>query len=739
MKTLIRWATLALALAFAALAPTFAADCPDPDGDNYVVCSGCTAGSGDTCGDCDETDNDVHPGASEVCNGTDDDCNGTVDDITVPDPIDGVDNDTDGLIDEGFGPCIFHQEGPANECKTGGATLCVAGALKCVNPNGDAAIIHYADETIAAGNCEDGINNDCDSVPAASDGLDNDGDGTIDEAGEVKDLTDIKDPGCQQPEICDHKDNDGDGVVDNGFTFGPCSAGNGECARSGSYVCNNDGSGTHCSAIAGNPKNEGTQFGVSCDNSKDDDCDNLTDLSDPDCAGFGQDELCGNGVDDDGDGLIDEGFASLGLTYQKGVGACSKQGVYVCNGAGTDTECGATPGAPVDENSTAGDCADNIDNDCDGLTDAADPDCSGTYADLGAWCQLSYQNGQPGSDCGSKNFIKFGSTAGTVKAELMAFNTDGSLLAVLSNIHNGDEAHLLSRLSPTDWRWVTQLKGKGVFSHTVFAPMPLLRVTATGAGGNEDVAWCGIMPLLDVTDPDGVTLSLNEGSDVDVKAKIPLVNVDTLNIKMDGIDLLGDILGDLGLTKAGALPTGNTPLCTTPGACKVSVPAGCGDPGNVDVEIQNLKVEGADTAMAANIKAGIPLPNQVNTLSFTLHGLPPGGHVIYVTGSPLPITTNLASVCYLDDIKDTGTASAFGIRIDSPTNLQEIASAPVHVQGKVCGGNQISTLKLNGKGLDVTVPAHQTCSTVVDPTVDAPECVVNFNEPMAETDLNQAI
>src|SRR6185436_16433097 len=229
------------------------------------------------------------------------------------------------------------------------------------------------------------------------------------------------------------------------------------------------------------------------------------------------------------------------------------------------------------------------------------------------------------------------------------------------------------------------------------------------------------------------------GSDVDVKANIPLVNVDTLSIKIDGIDLLGDILGDLGLTKAAALPTGNTPLCTAPGACKVSVPAGCGDAGNVDVEIQNLKVEGADTAMAADIKAAIPLPNQVNTLSFTVHGLPPGGHVFYITGSPLPITTNLASVCYLDDTKDTGTASAFGIRIDSPTNQQLIASAPVHVQGKVCGGNQISTLKLNGKGLDVSVPAHQTCSTVADPTVDAPECVVNFNEPMAETDLNAAI
>lgn len=739
MKTFIRWATFALALAFVAVAPTFADDCVDTDGDDYVTCDGCTAGGDDSCGDCAEGDSDINPDETEVCDGDDNDCDGTVDDIPVPDPIDGVDNDIDGLIDEGFAPCIFHQEGPANECKTGGATLCVDGALTCVNPNGADAIIHYSDETLAAGNCADGVNNDCDSEAAAGDGIDNDGDDQIDEAGEVKELTDLKDTGCQQPEICDGLDNDGVDGADNGFAFGPCSVGVGECVRHGSLVCNDAGDDTECSANPGNPKNEGAQFGLSCDNGDDDDCDGLTDLADADCAGFGQDELCGNGIDDDGDGLTDEGFANLGLACSNGTGACAALGTYVCAGDGVGTVCGATPGDPVDEDGVSGNCADDLDNDCDGLTDEADGGCSGTYEDLGAWCSLPYTNAKPGSDCGSKSIIRFGSAAGTVSAQLLAYDVDGNLIRVMENIKNGDELHMLSRIPVDNWKFVTQLKPKGGASHTMFAPMPFLRVTATGAGGNEDVAWCSIMPNLDVTDPDGLTLSLSEGSDLEVKANIPLVDVDTLTISMDGIDLLGGLLGDLGLVKAAALPTGNTPLCTAPGSCVISVPAGCGDAGNVDVEIRNLRVEGADTAMAADIKAGIPLPNQVNTLSFQVIGLPPGGHVFHLNGSPLPILTNLANTCHLDDTEDTGIASAFGIRIDSPTPLQQIASAPVHVVGKVCGGNEITNLEINGKVLDVSIPTHQTCSTVVDPTVDAPECVVDFDEPMDETDLQEAI
>lgn len=59
--------------------PSPAAPCPDADLDGYKACNaGCAVGGG-VCGDCDDTDPLVHPGAAETCNHTDDDCDGAPD------------------------------------------------------------------------------------------------------------------------------------------------------------------------------------------------------------------------------------------------------------------------------------------------------------------------------------------------------------------------------------------------------------------------------------------------------------------------------------------------------------------------------------------------------------------------------------------------------------------------------------------------------------------------------------
>jgi hypothetical protein len=54
--------------------------CEDADGDGYADCSvlGCDA-SGKVCGDCDDHDPAIHPGAVEVCNRRDDNCDGRTD------------------------------------------------------------------------------------------------------------------------------------------------------------------------------------------------------------------------------------------------------------------------------------------------------------------------------------------------------------------------------------------------------------------------------------------------------------------------------------------------------------------------------------------------------------------------------------------------------------------------------------------------------------------------------------
>ena len=101
------------------------------------------------------------------------------------------------------------------------------------------------------------------------------------------------------------------------------------------------------------------------DNDGDGFCAEQGDLDDNDVTVYpGAPEIC-DGKDNDCDGQIDEDFIGTmkNLGEPCGVGACS--GVYVCNENGTDVVCSNTlqPGEQPEI------CDNNIDDDCDGITD----------------------------------------------------------------------------------------------------------------------------------------------------------------------------------------------------------------------------------------------------------------------------------------------------------------------------------------------------------------------------------
>ncbi|MFC1610422.1 PKD domain-containing protein [Myxococcota bacterium] len=77
----------------------------------------------------------------------------------------------------------------------------------------------------------------------------------------------------------------------------------------------------------------------------------------------GAPERC-NGVDDDCDETIDDDWPDLGNACSAGVGQCEASGTMLCTIDGRDATCDASPGSPEAER-----CGDEIDNDCDGLVD----------------------------------------------------------------------------------------------------------------------------------------------------------------------------------------------------------------------------------------------------------------------------------------------------------------------------------------------------------------------------------
>ena len=148
----------------------------------------------------------------------------------------------------------------------------------------------------------------------------------------------------------------------------PCNA-NGSETQFGSLGLDNDGdldydeADQDCVACT---DNDGDTYNVEGGDCGPVDCDD----NNPD-VNPGATELC-NGIDDNCDGTVDEGF-NVGDPCTVGTGVCENPGNVVCTPDGTGSICDAEPGTPTEDSEMT--CNDQLDNDCDAAIDCEDSDC----------------------------------------------------------------------------------------------------------------------------------------------------------------------------------------------------------------------------------------------------------------------------------------------------------------------------------------------------------------------------
>lgn len=388
----------------------------DNDRDSSRACGTCNAPM--AC-DCNDNDATIKPGAIELCDNIDQNCSGSLNDV----PPRRCFSDANGVIPD---PTTYNNTCPGSMCTPKGA--CAAGTQTClvqgawsVCGNGSLGNLVLPTTEVC-----DGQDNNCDGqVDNASFELDVDHDGFKSCAlcaslpnCDCDDTDATIRPGA--PEVCDNKDNNCDGTTDGANTAcysGPANTrGLGVC-RDGTQVCMAGVGQGACSGevTPARLSDGGVPF--------------YTD------AGVGPndpEQLC-NGVDDDCDGLVDDGFDVDGDGQTVCAGDCNdsdafnkQNGVEICDCK--DNNCNSVIddssvcyGAPCHDfdfdgfSNCQGDCddtpgtgnainpnrtevvGDHVDNDCDGAIDEDTDEDGDGYSTSQGDCNDRLRQVNPGA------------------------------------------------------------------------------------------------------------------------------------------------------------------------------------------------------------------------------------------------------------------------------------------------------------------------------------------------------
>ncbi|MFA4845350.1 MAG: MopE-related protein [Patescibacteria group bacterium] len=322
----------------------------DSDGDSYGDPAVTTTATSTPTGyvsnstDCDDTDANTHPGASETCDGEDDDCDDSIDEGVTTTYYADTDGDSYGNATSTKAACSLPSGYVTNDDDCNDST-------SSAHPG--------AIET-----CSDSIDNDCDgdtNEGCTGSTTDDDGDGYTEASGDCDDTDSSTHPGAT--ETCDGEDDDCDDSIDEGVinTYY-------RDADSDSYGVSTTTTSA-CSAPTGYVSNST-------------DCDDTDNGVHP-----GATETC-DSEDDDCDGSVDEGVTTTYYrdadsdsygTSSTTTAACSLPTGYVTNSTDcNDSSASVHPGATEADN--------DIDDDCDGTTDegfsgsTSDEDCDGQLA-----------------------------------------------------------------------------------------------------------------------------------------------------------------------------------------------------------------------------------------------------------------------------------------------------------------------------------------------------------------------